>query len=1485
MNVKYFRYASLLLLSVALLSLSLSANASHFRGGGITWQAVELDADGQKNDVNITVKTAWLLNNSQIANITFSPSLSASQVSDSSINIGSNYTLRTTVFQTKDLDLNTKYLMSYSSAARISPLLNNANGNWNIQSTIFLKDDNLAPKIDLPILYDAPQLQSDGSTTLADFSFKVNTADSNADQVQFRLANSTEMGGGSNPAGFSIDANTGVVTWTESGALTSGLYSAGIIVEDLDSTGAVKSKSGADFILDLQNLAEVQFTTTGGIPASNTVVVNKGDTFNFGVTSSTSTITSASLGDLDSTLTEPTENNYVFTPGATGSGLEPGTYPVTIEVVDSGGLTTNSYLPLTFIVVNPNAPQLANVEGDTTTYSTTVQQLIDAGLDAVLTDADSTDLNGGSLKLQVIFLDSEFELLGITSVGDGTGEIRVTGSEIFYEGNKIGEINSIENGVGTALQIQFTSSNASLAAVQALVRSLNYTDTFLLRDVSIRDLTLFIADGDANSSSYRLNVDVQGHPSAPTSGAPLEASNRITLQDGGSLVLTTSQLHYADPDTTATLITLNVSGLANGQFELVTNAGVSISSFTQDQVNNGQIRFVHDGSGLLPAYSISADDGINAVTSPSAATVFFSVISSGSASIAENITIATTVTSSAISSPTSFSIISGDDRTLFNIDSSTGELSFISAPDADSPADADSDNVYIVDVRITDGQSNDIKTMSITVTNVNEVTITSDGGGSIASVNVNENSGTVTTVVAQDELSSTIVYSLSGGADQGDFSINSSSGALSFVNVPDFENPSDSDADNTYTVMVTADANGVSTSQSIAVTVINVDEAPVFTSASSFMPTEGSTAIGTLTAQDPESSNLTFSLTGGADMSAFSLTTSGVLSFNAAPDFDAPMDSNADNSYVIEVTVSDGSSSTVQTVTVNVQNLNEVAITSNEGASIASINVNENSGAAATVVAQDELSSTIVYSLSGGTDQGDFSINSSSGELIFVNAPDFENPSDSDADNTYTVMVTADANGVSTSQTITVTVIDVDEIPIFTSTSSFMPTEGSTAIGTLTAQDPESSSLTFSLTGGADMNAFSLTTSGVLSFNAAPDFGAPMDSNADNSYVVEVTVSDGSSSAVQTITVRVQGNLIPDTDSDGIPDTFEKSTTDTDGDGVANNQDTDSDGDGVSDSVEIGANGNDTDGDGIDDIFDVDQTGGIDANGDGIDDNPTFKDTDRDGIPDYLDKDDANTSENSLGGDSDGDGIPDQVECPSYPACADSDNDGIPDYSDYDTAIVSNSLQPVGTALSGGGAMNPLILLSFLLLRLIKMQKRIVIIAATLYVIFVASVVNAADLNWYGGMGVGLSKLDPNTDRTIFTVDDDIDKGYKVFLGYKIKKDWFVEINYRDLGTVTMETFGEIDYKAFGLSGRYNFFDYDLAGNELVFYAKLGLGVLDNKANIPFDDERSTQLSYGIGAEYAVVKSLSVRTEMEYYSGDASFLSISLVKYFGRKLH
>ena len=43
----------------------------------------------------------------------------------------------------------------------------------------------------------------------------------------------------------------------------------------------------------------------------------------------------------------------------------------------------------------------------------------------------------------------------------------------------------------------------------------------------------------------------------------------------------------------------------------------------------------------------------------------------------------------------------------------------------------------------------------------------------------------------------------------------------------------------------------------------------------------------------------------------------------------------------------------------------------------------------------------------------------------------------------------------------------------------------------------------------------------MLSFTAAPDFEAPTDLNGDNAYVVVLSVSDGTDSVDQTVTITV----------------------------------------------------------------------------------------------------------------------------------------------------------------------------------------------------------------------------------------------------------------------------------------------------------------------------------------------------------------------------
>ena len=216
-------------------------------------------------------------------------------------------------------------------------------------------------------------------------------------------------------------------------------------------------------------------------------------------------------------------------------------------------------------------------------------------------------------------------------------------------------------------------------------------------------------------------------------------------------------------------------------------------------------------------------------------------------------------------------------------------------------------------------------------------TIMSDGGGATASKSVPENQTAVTDVDATDPDSDPLTYSLAGGVDDSDFTINQTSGVLSFSTPPDFEAPGDANTDNVYEVTVAvSDGRGGSDSQQISVTVTNVDEAPnqdpTITSdgggatASKSVP-ENQTAVTDVDATDPDSDPLTYSLAGGVDDSDFTINqTSGVLSFSTPPDFEAPGDANTDNVYEVTVAVSDGrGGSDSQQISVTVTNVDDTS--------------------------------------------------------------------------------------------------------------------------------------------------------------------------------------------------------------------------------------------------------------------------------------------------------------------------------------------------------------------------------------------------------------------------------------------------------------------------------------------------------------------------------------------------------------------------------
>jgi hypothetical protein len=112
-------------------------------------------------------------------------------------------------------------------------------------------------------------------------------------------------------------------------------------------------------------------------------------------------------------------------------------------------------------------------------------------------------------------------------------------------------------------------------------------------------------------------------------------------------------------------------------------------------------------------------------------------------------------------------------------------------------------------------------------------------------------------------------------------------------------------------------------------------------------------------------------------------------------------------------------------------------------------------------------------------------------------------------------------NGVLASDAERVTIEDIEshmerlssfnQAPIFTSGAIFSVAENQLSIGTVSATDLDSESITFTVSG----TEFAMTSAGVLSFKVAPDYETKA------TYTATVTASDGTNTATQDITVSV----------------------------------------------------------------------------------------------------------------------------------------------------------------------------------------------------------------------------------------------------------------------------------------------------------------------------------------------------------------------------
>ena len=364
-----------------------------------------------------------------------------------------------------------------------------------------------------------------------------------------------------------------------------------------------------------------------------------------------------------------------------------------------------------------------------------------------------------------------------------------------------------------------------------------------------------------------------------------EAENTAT-----SVVIETFEATDVDASTT---LTWSLQGADAGDFRITTNA--------QEQ---GELKFKNVPDFENPAGSIDGniyvftvkvrdngsprkEDTISVnlhVTDVNEAPVITSP--PATKSVPENSTAVHTFAATDVDASTTlmWSVESADDGGTFDINATTGALTFKNAPDFETPTDVGDtagNNTYVVTVKVTDNDIpgntsalSDTHTVTVTVTNVNEAPVITTIATTYTAFDVDENTTTATVIKTYEatdvDASTTLTWSLEGN-DSGDFTITKNAqghGELTFANVPNFEMPVDADTMNDYDFRVKVKDNGIpgnlGTSNqlddtvSVIVNVQDVNETPVISGDSTgrdfaeieYDATSPDLTIGTYTATD-----------------------------------------------------------------------------------------------------------------------------------------------------------------------------------------------------------------------------------------------------------------------------------------------------------------------------------------------------------------------------------------------------------------------------------------------------------------------------------------------------------------------------------------------------------------------------------------------------------------------------------------------------------
>ncbi|HYE00847.1 MAG TPA: DUF4347 domain-containing protein, partial [Alphaproteobacteria bacterium] len=430
------------------------------------------------------------------------------------------------------------------------------------------------------------------------------------------------------------------------------------------------------------------------------------------------------------------------------------------------------------------------------------------------------------------------------------------------------------------------------------------------------DLFLSVDKAGGNASSHAVKIWAPGNgannsPSTTSLTAPtsqktyaLTAANYLLSSTGSDLdgdgntdSFVSFSLPFAD-------VVSEMSRIANISINQNTVMQYVALTLTQTNSINGDIGGINGGSSSSTTFA-----SLGAFSAPlSASNLFPTISATNSVNVAENTTTVATVAGTDADGDTlTYSITGGDDAAKFSV-TSDGKLTFVSAPDFESPQDVGSNNTYIVKVTASDGKGGTAEqTITVTVTDAAEgggnqaPTLGSvpanasytEGGTAVAvfsGITVSDDganlTGATVTIAANRESTDVLAFTNANGITG---SYDSSTGTLTLTGTASkaayetairaitFSSTSDNPSTSSRTVTVTVtDGSLSSTAGSTTVSVARSNDAPTIAAPASIGVTEDTaTALTGISFSDADAGTAAVTVTLGVATGSLAATSGG----------------------------------------------------------------------------------------------------------------------------------------------------------------------------------------------------------------------------------------------------------------------------------------------------------------------------------------------------------------------------------------------------------------------------------------------------------------------------------------------------------------------------------------------------------------------------------------------------------------------------------